>query len=409
VIAVATRPKILFLEGNVDGTVGGSYYSLLFLLQGLDKSRFDPVVVFRRDTPIRPKFEATGADVRIVPRPQPFKIEARNSPFGKRHPVIVAPLAVVQSAINFVRFCWNVVGLCRLLRRERIDLVHLNNSITSNHDWMVAAWLTGRRRVSHERGINPRHTRMARWVSARLDAILCISEAVRANLRSQNIGGDRLFLIHNGLDPNSVAISEQPEAVRARYGIAGARRIIGMVGNIRAWKGQEVIIRALPAILTQAPDVVCMFVGAASGSDDAYSRRLHALIEELGIGSSVIFTGYCANVADVVNLMDVVLHASILPEPFGRVLLEAMALRKPLVASRGGAVTEIVEDGVTGFTFEPGNSPALAECVGQLLADPERAKAMGAAGYERLAEHFSLTKNVQQTTNVYQRLFDATA
>jgi glycosyltransferase involved in cell wall biosynthesis len=396
-----TPAKILYCEGNVDGTVGGSYYSLLFLTEGLDRSRFTPLVIFRRETPLQPRFERAGIPVRVIERPSSFRITVRDSAFCRRHPLLCAPLAWLQSSVNLLRFCGQVVGLARMLRRERVQLVHLNNSVTRTHEWILAALLTRTPCVMHERGINEYFTPMARWLAPRLDAIICISAAVRDNLIERRVAERNLVLIHNGLDPDRVVPARTADEVRHAYGLTKGRKVIGLVGNIRAWKGQEVVIRALPAIVAKHPDVTCLFVGEASEADREFQQHLDRLISELGVKGNVVFTGYCANVADALNVMDIAVHASVAPEPFGRVLLEAMAMRKPIVGSRGGAVTEIVAEGETGFTFTPGSAEELARRVTELLDEPERAHVLGQAGYQRLVSEFHISRNVERTMAVY--------
>jgi glycosyltransferase involved in cell wall biosynthesis len=113
----------------------------------------------------------------------------------------------------------------------------------------------------------------------------------------------------------------------------------------------------------------------------------------------------CARV-NYINALDIQVHASIDPEPFGRVLLEAMALSKPLVASNGGAVPEIVVHEHTGLLFEPGNPTALAAALRTLLADRPRAAAMGAAGRARLLAEFSIRHNVELTQALYERVLN---
>ena len=115
-------------------------------------------------------------------------------------------------------------------------------------------------------------------------------------------------------------------------------------------------------------------------------------------------TGYRSDVADCVNALDVMIHASTDPEPFGRVLLEGMALRKPLVASRGGAVPEIVVDGETGLLFEPGDADDLDHALGDLVGNTGRRNRMGEAGYRRLIDEFGLDRNVERTQNLYRSL-----
>jgi glycosyltransferase involved in cell wall biosynthesis len=118
----------------------------------------------------------------------------------------------------------------------------------------------------------------------------------------------------------------------------------------------------------------------------------------------VIITGFKRDVANYINGLSVQIHASIAPEPFGRVLLEGMALGKPLVASNGGAVPEIVVDRETGLVFEPGNAEELADRVATLLEDPPLASRYGAAGRARLESAFSIAHNAERTQALYDRV-----
>lgn len=399
----AAPARVLYVEGNYDGTVGGSYYSLLFLLENLDRARFDSVLVLRRDTPLMPRFQAAAGRVTIIPRRDPFLV----APAWRRVPVVGVLLGALQGAVNVLRFYLTVFRLSRVIVRERVQLVHLNNSVTSNHDWMMAAMLARVPCITHERGLNDQYSARSRWCAPRLARIICISQAVHDKLIERSVSRHNLVMIHNGLDPAQVVPARGADDFRRAFGIPDDHLVIGLLGNIRAWKGQEVVVRALPHIVRRVPRVTCLFVGEAAAGDQAYLARLRALARELGVEPHVVFTGYCRQVADALNVMALSIHASTLPEPFGRVLLEAMAMRKPVVGSRGGAVTEIVIDGETGYTFEPGNPEDLAARVVDLLEHPDRARAFGEAGYARLVSEFHIARNVTRTMQVYDDVLAA--
>jgi glycosyltransferase involved in cell wall biosynthesis len=397
--------RIVYVEGNTDGTVGGSYFSLLFLVQGLDRRRYEPVVVFQREHTLWARFERT-ATTRLVPKPGSFGFATRLRRAGWPS-LLVLPLAVIQSALNAVLFLVTAVRYAGVLRRERADLLHLNNSITRTHDWMLAARLAGIPCVVHERGINDRFPFPTRQLAPGLAAILCISRAATDNLIAHGFDAANLHTIPNGLDPAEVAPARTPDEVRAALGLAADRPVVGVVGNIREWKGQEVLIQALPAIRARFPGIACLLVGHATAGDAAYMARIQAHIDAHQLAPHVFLTGYTTNVADFLRVMDVAVHTSVTPEPFGRVLLEAMAMRKPVVGSRGGAVPEIVVDGDTGYTFTPGDSGELAARILDLLEHPDRARAFGEAGYQRLVDEFHVDRNVERTMAVYARVLPA--
>jgi glycosyltransferase involved in cell wall biosynthesis len=213
-------------------------------------------------------------------------------------------------------------------------------------------------------------------------------------------------VLYDGLDPDLQRVTIAADELRRAWGVGQTQPVIGIVGNVREWKGQETVVRALGEVVQRFPDVVCFFVGAATPADEPYVRRLHALAASLGVSGHVRFTGYQREIPSFINVMDVLIHASIAAEPFGMVVLEGMAQRKPVVGSRAGGVVEMVVDGETGYTFPPGDASALAQRVCELLADPARASRMGEKGYARLVSSFTLAKYMREIHAVYAAVLE---
>jgi glycosyltransferase involved in cell wall biosynthesis len=399
----STPTRIAYCEGNIDGTIGGSYYSLLFLLSFLDRAQFEPVVVFRAEHELMPEFRALGVQVEIIPITRPLQwagLEGVAKRVGLR-----ALVVTVRRATNLFRgLVWEAVRLASWMRRERIRLVHLNNSVTRNHSWMLAARLARLPCMTHERGINARYSRISRTLGARLGAIICISEAVRDRLRECGVGRDNLELIYNGIDALAYAQAVSERDMRAELGIDRSELVLCMVGNIRRWKGQHVLVEALGHLGEAGLRPRCVFVGAASAEDAPYDEELRRLVAEHALPGQVIFTGYVRNVPDLMSMADVVVHASVDPEPFGRVLIEAMSLGKPVVGSAGGAVPEILDAPRSGLTFTPGDASALAEALRDLIEDAGRRADLGARAEERVRAQFDIRSNVAQTQRLYTRL-----
>lgn len=400
--------KVLYCENNVDGTVGGSYYSLLYLVKNVDRRRYHPIVIFYTEHTLLPAYREAGVETHVWPKADAFT-------FGDAHRKIwtwlrpLRPVALTcQKMFNFVRrFLLPAVERAWYINRNGIRIVHLNNSVLYNHDWMLAAKLAGVKCVTHERGINDWFPPSAKYFAQRLDAVICISEAVRRNMHERGADFGNLVVIHNGLDPRSMKIGVRPEVLRATYGIVPETVVIGMLGNIKAWKGQDTLIRAMDRVRRLVPDVCCLLVGDTSPSDREYGQSLHALVASLRLDKQIVFTGFQRNVADFLMMFDVVVHASVLPEPFGRVILEAMACQKPVIGARAGAIPEIVEEGRTGLTFPPGDSDALAEAIVSLIGDRERIRCFGENGYRRLVSEFDIVKNVEATHRLYERILCA--
>jgi glycosyltransferase involved in cell wall biosynthesis len=147
--------------------------------------------------------------------------------------------------------------------------------------------------------------------------------------------------------------------------------------------------------MTSLPDAHLLLVGDALFGEQEYAERLRQQAQELGISSRVHFLGFRADVPRLMRLVRVVLHTSTSAEPFGRVIVEGMLARRPVVASRAGGVSEIVTHGETGFLVSPGDPAALAAAVHRLLADPARAEQVASAGRADAEARFTVSAMVE--------------
>lgn len=389
--------RILYIEGNLDGTVGGSYYVLQDLVNALDRSRYEPVVGFHRDNFIVGQLRERGIEVVVFPAYQPFVFRSKwmNTVFGPFKKAWNYFAGLVLEARKHARY----------LREARIDLVNLNNSMLRNHAWMLAARMTGIPCITHEMGINKSYDSVSRFFAKRLRKIICVSHAIHTVMKRCGVDYPNITVIHCGVDLARYKSVESPEALRAKHGIPAGVPVIGVVGNVRYWKGQETIVRAMPLLVQQFPGIRCLLVGAVTDSDREYREGLERVIRDAGIGENVVFAGFQRNPIDYMRLMDVVVHTSVHAEPFGIVNLEAMSLSKPLISTTIGGPAEVVINGETGVLIDPGKPGLLVDAVAQLLRDPARAAEMGRRGHARLHAEFTLAKNVAKTTAVYDEVF----
>jgi len=165
-----------------------------------------------------------------------------------------------------------------------------------------------------------------------------------------------------------------------------------------------VLIEAMPEVLRQFPAARAVVIGGVHRAGEAYAAALRARVQALGIADRVLFAGFRNDVVDVMNAMDVIAHTSVRPEPFGRVILEGMLLGKPVVATDAGGVPELIEDGESGFLVPPGDAPALAAKLAEILQDPDRARRVGHQGRSWARERFALSRQVREMTEIYEQL-----
>jgi glycosyltransferase involved in cell wall biosynthesis len=145
-------------------------------------------------------------------------------------------------------------------------------------------------------------------------------------------------------------------------------------------------------------------VGSVLFGEKEYERDVHQLVQQLGLDDCIEFTGFREDVPDVIAGLDILVHASTTGEPFGQVIIEAMAAGKPVIATNGGGVPEIVDDGVTGLLVSMGDADAMAAAIERLLEDPALCARMGEAGLARVQQHFTIQLTAERVQAVYDQL-----
>jgi glycosyltransferase involved in cell wall biosynthesis len=291
-----------------------------------------------------------------------------------------------------------VLELRRWAKDRKIDLIHHNNGFDLPS--LILSYLLRVPLVAYQRG-DERASRLARWLAPRVTRYIANSAATKQNLISLGVRPRQVRVIYPPLDLSTFDIARPASLTRAAFGVPDSSPCFGIVGLLVPWKGQDVFLRAVKRVLEKVPDAYAFVIGGPPSGGVDYQESLRALAAELGIMERLIFTGYRADVPDILRLLDVVAHASILPEPFGRVIAEAMAMGRPVVASNAGGPTEIIEDDRTGFLVPPHDDEALAARITSLLQDPVMAKRIGEAGRRTVINRFSAERHAQLVKDVY--------
>ena len=233
--------------------------------------------------------------------------------------------------------------------------------------------------------------------------LIACSVSVRQHVAERaGVPEEQIELLLNGVELDRFTARHDPVAVKAELGIPSSSKVVGVIGRISEQKAQDDFIRAARIIKQHVPETVFLIIGAAD--DPALLERLRRLTIDFAVDDKVRFIGYVADIPKIYAALDVF----VLPsrwEGFGLVLLEAMAAGKPIVATRVGAIPEVVVDGETALLTPPSDPAAIAAAVVSLLIDPERAKAMGRRGVER-AGLFSWKHAGVQLDDLYTRLLN---
>lgn len=225
--------------------------------------------------------------------------------------------------------------------------------------------------------------------------VIANSQASARALIAQGGRGDKVRVVYNGIDhtPFDAVTPEEIASAREELGLANLP-VIGVFGRLAEWKGQHVAIEAL----SQLPGIHLLLVGDALFGEQAYADRLKAQAARLGVTDRVHFLGFRSDIPRLMRMVDVVLHTSTAPEPFGRVIVEGMLACRPVVATRAGGVEEIIRSRQTGLLVEPGDPVELAAVVRGLFADPGTAALIAEEGRAAALMHFTVEAMVASMT-----------
>jgi len=295
--------------------------------------------------------------------------------------------------------------LRRLIRDRRIDLVHANDLVGCNREVIIAARLAGKPCLCHIRAFEE-YTSIDRFLIRFVDRFVFISQAIAASCTAQGADPARGVVIYNALDAAEFRQLYDDGSARHALGLGPDDLVVGIIGRLVRWKGQDIFLRAMAQVAGVVPQLHCLIIGdAASDSEgQAFRRELDALTQTLGLADKVHFLGWRSDVPQLLSVMDILVHASLEPEPFGRVLIEGMAAGKPVVAAAAGACPEIIDDGVSGLLVPPGDADALADAVRSLLQNPDRMRAMGMVARRQVELRFSIAEHVRQVERLYRAL-----
>ena len=299
--------------------------------------------------------------------------------------------------------------VARAARRHRADVVHAN-SIRAG--LVLALARPAGARFVHVRDVLPPGsltTATMRVIAAGATIIANSRYTAAAVLKAAP--GARVEVVHNPVD----LARFDPEridrlAARAALGVAGERALLlGLVAQLTPWKGQDTAVRALSILRERGIDAHLLLIGGAKFvaaatrfDNEAYVADLRQEVERAGLTDRVSWLGHREDVPELMRALDVLVLPSS-EEPFGRALIEAMALGVPVLATRVGGPPEIVTDGREGYLLDPGDPGAWADAIQRIAESPDRGAAMGAAGRERALSDFGADRHARTLLELYRR------
>ena len=394
----STGMRVLYIDHT--SKIGGGEIALFNIVRYIDRAVLRPSVLLFEDGPFAEKLGPV-VDLHILPLDASVA-QASKDGLG------VGSGAKVKAVWLTLRHVYRVAGFARA---AKADLIH-TNSLKADIIGGLAGRLAGIPVIWHIRDridndyLPGSVVKVFRFLSRTIPSfVIANSEATLATVR---LNGRRpSAAVGSGVDLSHPAFSLAAPAPTTSPEAGGA--VIGLVGRISPWKGQDVFLRAAARVLQRYPHTRFQIIGAALFTEREYESTLQGLCAELGIEHAVEFTGFVQNVPERIARLDILVHASTTGEPFGQVIVEGMAASKPVVATNGGGVPEIVQDGVTGILVPMKDPDAMAEAILTLLDAPEAAQRMGQLGRERVLERFTIQRTCHMLEDIYRQVLHRTS
>lgn len=386
--------KVAFIEETAQ--IGGAEVNLLNLLRGFSNV-IRPVVICPHEGPLTRRLAEIGAAVEIVPRP---KLRS-TSLLIARHK-LSNPAAMLWDLLAILVAAFRLRGF---LTREGIDLVHTNSMLAHFYGGLAGRMagvpvLWHLQDIVEERQLFGLVRRAVNWGARHLATRVVVVSRTMTNVFDGALL-PRTKVIYNGIETEAFRRQEDAAPVRKELGFPAGASVVGIIGRLVHWKGHRVFLQAASRILDKQPNTRFLIIGDTSFGDEAYADELKTLASKLQIDQKVQFLGFRKDIIRLLSGIDIVVHASTAPEPFGLVITEAMAAGKPVVATALGGVPEIVIDGQTGVLVKENDPLALASSVIELIRNPEIIERLGQAAQDHVQRFFSLERFCREFVQTY--------
>lgn len=295
----------------------------------------------------------------------------------------------------------------RILTRRGIDVVHTHGYKSNLYAWgSTVGTQVGRIATCHNwlgNDVKMRsYARLDKLFLKRFDRVVAVSDTIREELVSARIPPEKIVTVYNGIDLNRFQREVDTKRIRKELGIREGFRVVGTVGRLSEEKGHIYFVRAASDPSLKEENLVFLIVG---------DGPLKAVLEQeagrkKGAGPEILFAGKRSDVERIYRVMDLFVLPS-LTEGLPMALLEAVASRRPVVATRVGGVPQVLADGTSGSLVEPGDATALAKAIQGLLADPEGGSRMAEKAYEAVRGSFSADRMTKRYFDLYANLMSS--
>jgi glycosyltransferase involved in cell wall biosynthesis len=334
------------------------------------------------------------------------RVTATFMPFGRPYAAL-AGQGKLRKALAYGPSASSIAKAAALIKRHGIQIIHTTDRPRDASFASLLGSMTRIASVIHMHSNVGQHlSRPALWGMRRATAIFAVSHFIRDELGKAGLSTDKIHTVHNAVDSDHFNPDRTPAVagtIRAQFGIPAKAPFVGIAARMTSWKGQRELIGAVSSLRQTYPDLHVMILGAdVPEFREDYLKRAR----EGGVADRIRFGGYQQDVRPFLQEMDVFVHPSY-AEPFGLAIVEAMAMRKPVIACNSGGVPEIITQGKDGWLVEPRSVEAVAMGMTKLLECPETRRQMGERARETVCARFSPRRQCLVVAERYGRLLAA--
>jgi glycosyltransferase involved in cell wall biosynthesis len=392
------------------------------LVRGLDRKRYEPIVLFYTHEQSHIREKLSELDIKIIglkPYSKKYGIasskpknrknigELIEAKFGKR--ACQYYLSIKEFFYFFLQEAPKIKFFMQTIRENRIDIVHTHSDLHKGKPECIAAWLTGIPCIIHNHGY-PIFNCFDKFFLMFVDQFIHISSNVAEHHIANGTSPQKGNIIHNGVEISPYIRKYDTALVRRELSVKQDEILVGLIARIDWWKGQNYFIEAMGQVAKTIPNLKGLIIGEIyndrNGRNRQYLNRLRSLVRSLKLNDKIIFTGFRSDIPRLISSLDVVVHASSEPEPFGLVIIETMAAGKPIIATAAGGVLDIIQDGVNGLLVPCKDSKAIAQAIIKIISNPEWARQIGLAARRRVAETFTIQHQVTAMQQLYDSVLD---
>lgn len=307
-------------------------------------------------------------------------------------------------ALDALVTLFGIARIAWLVRRNGLELIHLANGMEPV-EALIAGNLIDVPVIAHLRGYYQNSSSLLFRFAATPVLVIGDSESVSDSFRENFPRSVPVDTIHEVVDLSEFERSaKMAQAARQRLGVVEDSVVVGIFGRVIPWKGQQEFVLAVTEAMVRNPNIVGVIVGDPADGTRDYFDEVKQTIRDSEMDGRFRLPGYVPDVEPLYHGMDIIVHASVEPEPCGMVVLEGMAAARPVIASADGGPRELIRHGIDGLLVPPGDVDAMARAIVRLAADRDLRRRMGESGQARVRSRFDVPIAAAKLRAVYDRM-----